>query len=190
MQVHPSVIPAGVFEIVARGLPYLDRRALSEAWYASLHVAERECEVRQQANVTRSEATAAPPISPHMAVEHVASKISETTRAGSAARSSRACALAQGPERAERRRPPLILATLIARTFAPAAQRGAATFDIQHGAARVRVLMRSDGGSLRLIALCKPSLRATVARALDEARFLLAARGVPVSSAQANPVRP
>ncbi len=42
----------------------------------------------------------------------------------------------------------------------------------------MRILVRSDGVRTRLVALCAPPLRERVERALAQARFALAARGV------------
>lgn len=186
MQHHSVPTPSGVFEIVARGLPYLDRRALSEAWYASLHIAERGAETAPRAPRVPVAPT---PGAARASAASQANQSCEPTAVRTVALKSHAQAvLAAAADRNERRRPPLLLATRIAKTFTPAAPPASATFDIEHDGARVRVVMRRDAGSLRLIALCKPNARETVARALDEARFLLASRGVAVRSAQTKAV--
>jgi hypothetical protein len=46
------------------------------------------------------------------------------------------------------------------------------------GAGRVHVTLQGRGASLRLVALCSPAAREAVARALSEARYALALRGI------------
>jgi hypothetical protein len=44
----------------------------------------------------------------------------------------------------------------------------------------VHVALHGSGASLRLVAVCAPSVRAAVARALEQARYALAARGIAI----------
>lgn len=189
MQQPGSPSLCNVFEIVARGLPYIDRRALSEAWYASLHMAEHERGAPPAISAAHAGSMASASGHCVLAAPSATHEVGAATACASQARLSRDRVLGVSLERCERRRPSLMLAARIAKAFTPAAARAGATFDIEYGGARVRVLMRCDSGNMRLFALCKPALRETVTRALDEARFLLASRGVRLSSAQTKAVR-
>ena len=88
---------------------------------------------------------------------------------------------ARGQARAalERRAPTSELARRIERRIARQVPRtAAASFAISAGDGRVHVIVRSDGASTRILAVCAPALRASVERALAQARFTLAARGI------------
>ncbi|MGA8534787.1 MAG: hypothetical protein WB615_11805, partial [Candidatus Tumulicola sp.] len=54
------------------------------------------------------------------------------------------------------------------------------TFTIGRGGPRVHVVLQSNGGIVRLIAICRPAYREMVARALAQARFALASRGCAI----------
>jgi hypothetical protein len=60
--------------------------------------------------------------------------------------------------------------------FSPHSQVRRATFTIGRG--RVHVVLQSKGDRIALVAFCSPALRGIVARALAQARFALAARGI------------
>src|SRR5205807_4869332 len=95
------------------------------------------------------------------------------------ARAQQASRLAIG----ERRAPRLQLARKIARFVRqPQRKKSGATFTIDGERGRVRVLVRSDGSRLRLIALCAESMKTTVAAALAQARYALASRGANVTA--------
>ena len=80
------------------------------------------------------------------------------------------------PERRLLRSP---LARKIERAFLHPAQRcERATFTLDGTAARVHVTLQGSGTDLRLVAICPAAVRARVARALEEARYALAVRGV------------
>ena len=53
-----------------------------------------------------------------------------------------------------------------------------ATFSMGRGAARVHVILQTNGNVATLVALCRPQMRGVVARALAQARLALATRGV------------
>jgi hypothetical protein len=53
-----------------------------------------------------------------------------------------------------------------------------ATLSVKIGDGRVALLVRTDGGTTRIVALCAPQLRERVDRALAHARFSLAASGM------------
>jgi hypothetical protein len=57
-----------------------------------------------------------------------------------------------------------------------------ATFTVDSTQSRVHVALRSSGNQLRLIAICPANARSAVARALEEARYALAERGIVLSA--------
>ncbi len=161
--------------VLATQLPATDRRALSQAWYSALHLAEREPRARS-APPRRAPPASAPPRSARTAapdaraVVRPASAASAARAAGGVAR--RAAALA-----ADRRAPASELGRRIERALVR--RRGApASFALAVAGGRIRLLVRSDGERTRVVALCAPALRERVERALAHARFALAARGV------------
>ncbi|MGB6521046.1 MAG: hypothetical protein WBE83_04675 [Candidatus Cybelea sp.] len=74
------------------------------------------------------------------------------------------------------------LSRRIERTFLrPEAPVRRATFSLGRGGARVHVILQSNGGTVTLVALCRPEMRELVARALAQARLGLAARGFEIA---------
>ncbi|MDB5069967.1 MAG: hypothetical protein JWM87_1078, partial [Candidatus Eremiobacteraeota bacterium] len=59
-----------------------------------------------------------------------------------------------------------------------APRHGAASFTIQAAGGRVHLVVRSDGERTRVVAVCAPSLRERVERALAHVRFVLVGGGV------------
>lgn len=169
--------------ILATQLATTDRRALSQAWYSALHLAERSRvpnagrepdRVRAQrgaaASATQQPACdrgAAPPLG--AAAPRQERDTFRRAAAGAAA---------------ERRAPKTELARRIERRIARHVPHAApASFAISAGDGRVHVFVRSDGAATRILAVCAPALRASVERALAQARFTLAARGVRTGAA-------
>jgi len=54
------------------------------------------------------------------------------------------------------------------------------TFSVESGRARVHVVFQDRGDRVAILAICRPELRAVVARALGQVRLALRARGVVV----------
>ena len=83
----------------------------------------------------------------------------------------------------ERREPRLPLTRRIERRlFERTSSTARTAFAVGEGTGRVVVVLHATGGRVRLVALCSPALRRTVARALDQARFALAARGIALDT--------
>jgi hypothetical protein len=81
----------------------------------------------------------------------------------------------------DRRAPAGELARRIERAIARHAvmrSHAPATLSVKIGDGRVALLVRTDGGTTRIVALCAPQLRERVDRALAHARFSLAASGM------------
>ena len=159
--------------VITMPLAQIDRRALSEAWYRSLHLAvaaPRPAAARAPTSPARAEGCGLPvrgiPAGGHASGRPVAP----------GARAARERGMPPAPER---RLAPTPLGRRIERAVAQGTRRpqyGAWT--IREGGGRVIVLVRHDGTRARIVAVCAPSLRARVERALAHARFALAAHGV------------
>jgi len=169
----------GGVAVVTTTLAQTDRRALSQAWYSALHLAETAkphtgTSARGPSPAERNDARVA---SPHpIAGPRVSSDACRVVRRFAA---PRAPGIAP-----ERRLPPgglgRRIAKLVARpALAPDAAR-AQTVSVR--GARVHVIVRTQGNATRIVALCPPPLEARVARALAQARFALATRGVRVEA--------
>ena len=166
------------FSVLTAPIAALDRRALSQAWYSALHLAHDERPAAPTAkaapkSTTAAERADAPAVrSTRGRDEHCAIAI----RRECAPPRSRACE----EDRRSVRSP---LARKIERVFLHPSQRPErATFSLDGGRARVAVTLQSTPQGLRLIAVCPKHSRGAVARALDEARFALASRGIALDA--------
>ena len=166
------------YSILTAPLAAIDRRALSQAWYSALHLA-REAraavpeEARRRLTPSRGETTR----QPRHGVSSPYCNVASTTASGASGTARPA------PEACERRAVRSPLARRIERTFLdPARPARRATFTLEGMCdgrrARVHVALRSGESGMHLVAVCSPSLRTGVARALDQARYALAARGI------------
>ncbi len=154
----------------------VDRRALSQAWYDALHVAASPASVagkRRDALVTSG---------PHASVRRanggscstmpITSRASHIAEPGSAKSAGAA---------AERRAPRSELAAKIERKLVgqPSATHRL-TFSAADG--RVAIVLHGEGAKARIVAICAPHLREAVSRALVEARYHLAGRGITLET--------
>ena len=177
--------------VLAAPLAAIDRRALSQAWYSALHVAQRAPRQPQSGAARPSHCAVVQPTTMRSVEsgthDHRAGgSVPATHRAG--ARTSRDAAAVEsfGAQRARSQ-----LSRRIELRFASTAQPVArATFSLGRGAARVHIIMQSNGNTARLVAICRPQLRETVARALAEARLALRSRGVAVATTMPLPSAP
>jgi hypothetical protein len=159
--------------IVSAPLPIVDRRALSQAWYSALHLTPRDRGRSARLSV---------PSAPAESLARSRSHGDAATARGDAGAPREKPAKAGMRERTaltfERRSPPAPLARKVIRAVErrlPA--RMPASVALRAASGRVHVVVRRDGQTLRLIALCTPALREAVERALAQARYALAARG-------------
>jgi hypothetical protein len=162
--------------VVATQLAQTDRRALSQAWYSALHLARRETPAMRAPSRTAA-GTA------RVATPPPAAAPSDGPHGGRAARVPVHRAIASGPRVAlERRSVPTDLARRLERAVERAVRttyrRTSQTIAVDGG--RVTVLVRSEPGATRIVALCGEPVREAVERALAHARFALAARGYAV----------
>ena len=163
------------FSILAAPLAAIDRRSLSQAWYSALHLA-RAGEAQPVAARGRNDVAMSEQVAGRAADSH--------ERAGRFKAQSLARVRAQGPRSTsiaapERRATRSALARRIERTFLhPVARPQRATFTVEGTCARVHVALQTTPAGVRIVAVCPPAVAARVARALDEARYALAARGI------------
>jgi hypothetical protein len=161
--------------VVSTQLALTDRRALSQAWYSALRLAVPQ---RDGALARRR----GPAVAPRRALGRLAAPLAHALalRTGEPpvvrARTLPAVRAGNAPER---RAPPSELARRIRRALTRRVLRGLpASFAVRAGNGRVHLLVRRDGTCTRVVAVCVAPLRARVERALAQARFALAARGV------------
>lgn len=162
------------FSILTAPLAAIDRRSLSQAWYSALHLAHA---TKPQSSYGR--ANAKPSIiedkprrcgAPWHAVR-LGDRAAPNPRKGQGTLGA-----AAPPERRAERSP---LARRIERTFLdPVRENKRATFTIDGTQARVHVALQTTASGVRLVAVCPAAIRVDVARALDEARYALALRGI------------
>jgi hypothetical protein len=160
--------------VVATRLPIIDRRALSQAWFSALHLAQPP-----SGTVAPRPASATPAVA---ARPRVTGSGALPAAGAPAARPQTAVrALPAGSVLTERRASAGDLARRIERAID---RHGAVrplrtvTIAVNAGDGRVQLLVRGDGATTRIIALCAPHLRERVDRALAHARFALAAGGM------------
>jgi hypothetical protein len=175
-------------DVLTTQLAETDRRALSQAWYSALHLAERSPH-GQYCSAARSAAQS--PVARQPAAGSAASCHANPAEGAAAPQRRAAAERTVTPDReaahhrvaavsnSDRRAPKTALARQLERTLIGRGPRGAATsFALRAGIGRVQLLVRSDGTRTRVVALCTASVRERVERALAQARFALAGHGV------------
>jgi hypothetical protein len=163
--------------ILAAPLAAMDRRALSQAWYSALRLAQPRC-LAPPPRCAGETGERAPVV--QLGVCRPDS-IGNAGAGNSRVRTGRSAARRRADQEALLRVPGsrTSLARRIAHTFAgvrPSPKR--ATFSLGRGNARVHIILQTNGASAILLALCRPELRAVVCDALAQTRATLAARGI------------
>ncbi|HYZ16600.1 MAG TPA: hypothetical protein VE591_09375 [Candidatus Acidoferrum sp.] len=164
--------------VLATHLAETDRRTLSQAWYDALHLAGTTTPQRPVSVPSRSAGFA--PSTPPSVGENRSGLRSGDGGNPLAARSHHP-SRHDGAFVAERRAPKSDLARRIERALARRTSRGPSTpasFAVNAAGGRVQILVRSEGERMRVVAVCAPPLRERVERALAQARFVLASRGI------------
>ena len=164
--------------ILATHLAITDRRALSQAWYSALHVAEHApAAAVPRARVARgtpqSAAVRPAPVARGAAGRGAVAPNGAQLHRATSARCNGPAAFAP-----ERRAPQTELARRIERGLARRVRGAPASFAVSVAGGRVQLLVRSDGARTRVVAVCAPNVRERVDRALAHARFALAAAGL------------
>jgi hypothetical protein len=163
------------FSILSAPIAAADRRALSQAWYSALYRTGGKRPSNDAPTLAGRSRTAGVP--------RQAVKPAGAAAIAAAARAGRIPIYAPPAAAVERRSPQLRLARQIESVVRRrVSKRAAATFVLDGTRARVRVLVVTAGGSVRVIAICSKRVRDTVARALAQARYAAAARGVALSA--------
>jgi hypothetical protein len=179
--------------VPATHLAQTDRRALSQAWYSALHLATGV--PRARAPVTRTarcESSSARRLAGNGAASHagtVAAKTPGGGRSGPARERSAPRATASGETAAalaQRRGPKNAAAPHAERGLARRSQHdspgdlsaGTASFAVRAANGRVHLVVRTAGGTTRVVAVCVPALRERVERALAQARIALTGAGM------------
>lgn len=166
------------FSVLTAPIAAIDRRALSQAWYSALHLARRSHEGDRSIAVctVRSQAHEKTPVSFERTSPNVRAPLSTRVH-------REAERIERDPQPLERRAIRSSLARKIEHAFLrPNVTAKRATFTIDGTAARVQVSMQHTRSGLRLIAVCPSHTRKSVARALEQARYALAARGISVDA--------
>jgi|GEM_PF-506823 len=193
-------------DALATQLALTDRRALSQAWYSALHLAERDAPRAAHAAQAAARGRVPDERSLTAAPRPGNERANGDGNRGAAKRAARAnpanareCGGADGRTGSAARRPGTLADD---RRRAPAALgralegavlrraacgrlggRGRASFTVAAGAERVHVVVRAERGRMHVVALCAPAMRERVERALAHARFALAARGLRAEAA-------
>ena len=160
--------------ILTAPLAAIDRRALSQAWYSALHLAHAE-----NARASCGHPSSALPFHEREQRHAAARSIPAPARDRSAQRLPKRSVQSRSAEAPERRAERSSLARRIERMFLDPVRRvNRATFTLDGAQARVHVALQTTASGTRLVAVCPAAVRAGVARALSEARYALAVRGV------------
>ncbi|MFY9739056.1 MAG: hypothetical protein WAK11_08365 [Candidatus Cybelea sp.] len=164
--------------ILAAPLAAIDRRALSQAWYSALHLARQDrCLLSARERAPRVAKPNEP--KPQGVADPRRPRAAEPRAQRSMQTNPLPVTMQSGAGRISVSRGSVPLSQRIERRFAhstPQVRR--ATFSMGRGAARVHVILQTNGNVATLVALCRPQMRGVVARALAQARFALAKRGV------------
>ena len=170
--------------VFATHLPCTDRRALSQAWYSALHLAERAPRSRGARAAAHAEKAA-----PRRAAQTARGSALQPAGDGAARRSCKPLR-APSPRRhvcasaRERREPRSALTRCTGHSQAWRLRRALpSAFAVCAANGGVHLLVRADGTRTRVVALCAPRLRERVERALAHARFALASRGIVAEAA-------
>ncbi len=167
--------------VIRLRLPYTDSRSLSQAWFSALHL-ESEAKAsgiaRRRVKANACGACAAAAREPRKPPERTA----PVPRAQTLATRLRAAALggahAASDVPRERVRVAALAESAAARSYPPVR----ASFAFGLDGARVAILVRRDGATLHVLALCAPRHVELVRRALACADLHLRARGEAVRS--------
>ena len=173
-------IASNPLTVIATRLPYIDRRSLSQAWYSALHIAS---DGPLAANASDRRGTAA------TAIATSPKATAPSARALDAAASPRARATPReasgaGAEIATRRSLDARVAAAARASFARARSYPpfASTLTLDVANERVQLVLRRDGATLHVVAICRPEIAEIVRRALASADLHLRVRGESVRS--------
>jgi hypothetical protein len=169
--------------IIAAPLGAIDRRALSQAWYSALRFTRVPPPAASAKNANAAKSL------PYRSALSTAPRELRSQQFGlpRPVLISQRHTLSGGDSWSAAiryREARTMLAERIERAFAdPNAHPKRATFSMGRGTARVVVILQTKQRGMMLLAICRPEVRCTVARALTQARRALAARGIGIEPA-------
>lgn len=166
------------FSVLTAPLAAIDRRTLSQAWYSALHLGASRAEPKR----AHPASTRAAQRLPQAANEGVAALRTGTVRIDLPKAFRRDRTAVRGDAGSDRRTARSALSRKIEHRFFAAPRRPQrATFTIDGTQARVHVALLARGPRMTMVAVCSPPARPFVAKALQEARFALAERGIDLA---------
>ncbi|MGZ3499448.1 MAG: hypothetical protein ACXWNK_11345 [Vulcanimicrobiaceae bacterium] len=167
------------FSVLTAPLASVDRRTLSQAWYSALYAQAAPSSTASRPGAATPVANDEPQVECAEKPSHHALIISDPPRMKAPGPAS----ARTGVPVAERRAVRSPLARKIERVFLrPQNVPRKATFAIDGARGRVRILLHQRGAHVRLVAICPAKAREHVARALAQARYALAVRGIAIEA--------
>lgn len=165
--------------ILAAPLAAIDRRVLSEAWYSRLRLVRSTQQLSAIGPSVRLP-TSARVRAHEQNVQQRTRRVNREIRRGHLGQEKPTPT--HGDEaKINAQRPRRPLAQRIEHVFGrPSSHPKRATFSIGRGNARVHIIVQTKGERTTLVAICRPEMRAVVARALTQARFALGSRGIGI----------
>lgn len=170
------------FDVLTAPLAEVDRRGLSQAWYSALHLAHDAPRLVAEQRARRDEAGGTPSVDPPEAAKN-------SLQASAPARRAVDREPAHVRYASERRALPTPLARKIERALLGRKRPERFSTFVLDGRRRVHVAMRATGTKIHVVAVCAPQSSARVARALEEARYALARRGIALDARMRECVR-
>jgi hypothetical protein len=165
-------------DVIAAPLAQIDRRALSQAWYSALGFSHGSGGggVSSIALPPRAQGGAAPCRAHPEGVARPGCD-DRTRVVASAAPKARSGSSGNGicAERRTRSK----LAAAIERRLLRGAQPRRSTVTLEGSSGRIVLMVQTRGARTHMVAVCRPQAREIVARAVAQARYALALRGVP-----------
>ena len=166
--------------VIATRLPYIDRRSLSQAWFSALHYAS-DGPAAAHGSDRRGLGAIALAMSPKTSVPSArANDVPALPRALTTKR-EHSCV---GSEIATRRSLDARVAAAAGASFSRARSYPpfVSTLTLDVANERVQLILRRDGATLHVVAICRPEIAETVRRALAAADLHLRVRGESVRS--------
>jgi hypothetical protein len=170
-------VNADSIAVIRTRLPYVDRRALSEAWFSALHLARGDGAAPKRE--PRATVTAPPARMPARRLGSASAASSPQRSLSFGPRRAPAPALAASPT-PSRRTGGAVVAAFPSRRIRYAPVR--ASFHIGRGQGRVQIVLRRDGAVLHVVAICGRRHLELVRRALACADLHLRLQGETVRS--------
>ncbi len=164
------------FSVLSAPLAAIDRRVLSQAWYSALHLAHDR--PLAKSGLAKNPAVRAARRAPLPNEQRARPSVDAKTEA----RVCRDVAPRRRMDEDDRRSIRSPLARKIERAFLhPMRSPQSASFALG-GGGKVHVTLRKGRGGLHLVAVCAPAARDAVAKALEQARYALAVRGITLNA--------